>query len=941
MSPRHWILSTGVSRYGAQAGLPDLPAAVHDAALLLETFESEYNARGHLLASPRDLAAGPGREFSGRSLGEGTSHDLLDRLDALRRLVGPEDWLVVHYAGHADTRGEFRLLPYGARPGQSSSTVSLRELLASLAALPVKHFLLLLDTGVPTEIALRVPEGTGDRHWILVASGQTPPAEDTRRRSTPLCSPFSAALRHHLCTAVPPGQSLDLPRLLESLRAGGCPRALLLTAGAAADDRSAACGLRRPRLRVRVTLPGPPCAGDPLAALVTATDPAGRPVPVQPRFFHIETLPAGERLRRAWRPETDVFPRAGEYTIECAWTDPETTEESAQLLVVSVGEALERPLTISPARLPPCLKGREYVARIPVTGGHPPYEGLVLSGSGADLVTGTIEPSPVPGGPSVILLRGHVPAPPGAGTAAAEDGDPTTRTLGIAVRDARGNCAEAVFRLLVFSPDDYVHIPGGPFEVGYSPNHRQDAAIRDMLVRLGRWLLSQNRKLSAEEQRIAAAVSRNQADLIVKEIVRDNPGARVELPEFYIRRYPVTNRAWRAYVQAQASASPPPHVPPHWSEPPPRYFPEAWASLPVVGVAYEHLCAFLRWKGTRLPTAWEWERAARGTDGRLFPWGDTYDPRRCNLKDSGPGHLTPVDAHPDAASPEGVCDLVGNAAEWVERRVFGQGAFFQIFRGGSFRDGCGYALAMRDSAEAGVRYGEDEFSPEVGVTAFDWLGFREVVDLDPDPAEAQALVEIPEIVLKGQDNRETRVPRFAMSRYAVSNEEYWEFVREAGHAYPPEWSPKQDPPFPALQRHLPVVQVTYRDALAFCLWKSRRERRIIRLPTAGQWLAAVDGGAGHPYPWGATFNLQHCNSRHSGWGRRLPVFALRTGCSAQGLYNLVGNVCEWITPWEVRGGSWQDDGARAAGGGFRFGIPQTPGARFHRNDIGFRYVSLR
>jgi formylglycine-generating enzyme required for sulfatase activity len=77
----------------------------------------------------------------------------------------------------------------------------------------------------------------------------------------------------------------------------------------------------------------------------------------------------------------------------------------------------------------------------------------------------------------------------------------------------------------------------------------------------------------------------------------------------------------------------------------------------------------------------------------------------------------------------------------------------------------------------------------------------------------------------------------------------------------------------------------------------------------------------------------------SGWGKRLPVFALRTGRSKQGIYNLVGNVCEWVTPFEVRGGGWQDDGAQAAEGGFRFGVQQTADGAFRRNDVGFRYVA--
>jgi len=117
---------------------------------------------------------------------------------------------------------------------------------------------------------------------------------------------------------------------------------------------------------------------------------------------------------------------------------------------------------------------------------------------------------------------------------------------------------------------------------------------------------------------------------------------------------------------------------------------DALADHPATGLALADAEAFCAWAtdelGTvvRLPTGDEWEAAARGADGRPWPWGPTFDPDRCACAEAGAGWTAPVRAHPHGASACGAEQLAGNVWEWVSDRT--EDGDWRAVRGGSYLD---------------------------------------------------------------------------------------------------------------------------------------------------------------------------------------------------------------------------------------------------------------
>jgi formylglycine-generating enzyme required for sulfatase activity len=245
---------------------------------------------------------------------------------------------------------------------------------------------------------------------------------------------------------------------------------------------------------------------------------------------------------------------------------------------------------------------------------------------------------------------------------------------------------------------EVVRIPAGSFIAGSDRSEREaayrldSAAYGNDLTRQGRWYEG------------------------------EPPRQSFETPAFAITVTPITNAQYAPFVAA--TGRPAPDVDAEtWAgcgliHPFERTRRHAWidgrppkgrADHPVVLVSHDDAQAYAAWLSAdtgerwRLPTETEWEKAARGTDGRRFPWGDSFEPSRLNSHDQGPFDTVAVGSYPSGASPFGLLDAAGQVFEWTATPA-GPGRF--IVKGGSWDDnGCGVCRpAARHARPAGLKH---------------------------------------------------------------------------------------------------------------------------------------------------------------------------------------------------------------------------------------------
>ena len=188
-----------------------------------------------------------------------------------------------------------------------------------------------------------------------------------------------------------------------------------------------------------------------------------------------------------------------------------------------------------------------------------------------------------------------------------------------------------------FKPPAMIEVPEGPFYMGTSDDH----------VKL----------LYAKEE-----WARDWFDQELFEI--EQPQHEVELKGYRIAQFPVTHMEYYMFIRESGN-----RIPKGWMG---IHYPMDMDQHPVVNVSYHDARNYCQWlsektgQSFRLPTEAEWEKAARGLDGRIYPWGNMFDPWRCNTLESAKRNTTPVGSYsPSGDSPFGAADMVGNVWEWT------------------------------------------------------------------------------------------------------------------------------------------------------------------------------------------------------------------------------------------------------------------------------------
>jgi len=367
------------------------------------------------------------------------------------------------------------------------------------------------------------------------------------------------------------------------------------------------------------------------------------------------------------------------------------------------------------------------------------------------------------------------------------------------------------------------------------------------------------------------------------------------------------------------------------------------ANQPVCGVSWFDAYAYAKWAGKRLPTNAEWEKAARGENGNMYPWGNVYDTAKCNSKESDTTASVAVGSYPSGASPYGVMDMAGNVDQWTNDSVLPDGkTVLHCFRGGNCSENCQVAsLEFMKSIDApsdrpqytGFRCAEDadEGSAPTGMVL---IPAGKFVSGDSDPSSISRLIldesakgvglphaDFQELVRETPKQVNLTDPYF-IDRHKVTVAEYKDFLNDiAAHPekrrliaapgadpnedFTPDSTVWDDDKFN--DPDLPVVGVDWYSAYAYAHWKGED------LPTEEEWERAARGRNGLDYPWGDTFTDKACNGQESGSTSLEEWSEPGTPISPDGVYEMAGNAWEWtadaitldkVKQYRIRGGDY-------------------------------------
>jgi len=421
----------------------------------------------------------------------------------------------------------------------------------------------------------------------------------------------------------------------------------------------------------------------------------------------------------------------------------------------------------------------------------------------------------------------------------------------------------------------------------------------------------------------------------------EKPVRLIYLDTYWIDKYEMTNVQYAQCVSEGACDAPSKTS----SYTRGNYFGNAsYANYPVVYVTWYQAQDYCRWVGGDLPTEAQWEKAARDSDNREYPWGNEIPDYSLANYDLSMGDTTAVGSYPSGASPFGALDMAGNVSEWVRDGFEPYGTYdvynpivlytspYRVIRGGNYFD------LPFDIRSAYRFYGEPDLS------GYD-IGFRcilppETSELSkskvyqgnfappPEPTsslgtgstyareqDGMEMVYVPEGSFEmgssaGYDDEKpvhnVFLDAFFIDKYEVSNAQYSICVKSGICNAPIDISSSTRDVYYSKPGYAdyPVINVNWFEAKNYCDWVGGR------LPTEAEWEKAARGTDGRTYPWGeeidgskANFCDNNCELEHKdisindGYADTAPVGSYPEGASPYGALDMAGNVWEWVADW--------------------------------------------
>ena len=404
------------------------------------------------------------------------------------------------------------------------------------------------------------------------------------------------------------------------------------------------------------------------------------------------------------------------------------------------------------------------------------------------------------------------------------------------------------------------------------------------------------------------------------EYSNQTPQLLVNLDTFSIDQLEVTNARYRRCAEAGACAANNHGLITGYTTDP------AYDDYPAF-VPWLSANAYCQWVGKRLPTETEWEKAARGDDGRPYPWGQEWQPDWANLgRDPAP-----VGSYPRDQSPYGALDMAGNALEWT-------GDLFQPYPGNprwdSDRIGYvvrgGYGEWLAPTTFRRLQYDLVSFRCVQGPEPPAWAATAIAISTYPTPApmsqvDLSKMVYVPagEFIMGNDDVgndsfRQNERPAhivhldaFYIDRYETTATEFAAFLNSmGGHKWRCDGVDcvytigGEQPAGREIQidngryvagegyENRPAANITWAGARAYCEWVGKR------LPTEAEWEKAARGTDGRWYPWGNEWDPTRSAGALGSIGiKPSPVGTYPGDISPYGVYDMLGNVDEWVSDW--------------------------------------------